>query len=562
MRGLLFACGWLLGGVAASQDGTIVVPDDLMDSIGVVLPERSNAGAAFVSDSFLPIVEVSSSCNVSIVFLWEGAGYQNSLGYFTYVDNPDGSITLTSSELVIGNASFPGAGTASTGDLYDLREADGSLRIFEAGEQIGFFVIADGWRQEPRVQDWDSLALEIPSTEPSENASVGRGCYTTLNELNPEFGVGAVDASRHLALIRFEGIPGFLAGDEFLVAGFEDLDRTRGSDDDFNDLVFVVTANPIEALEETEAFPYAEGDPDADGIEGLMDHYPFDGERAIVTRYPSNGHDVLAFEDNYPGFGDSDFNDAVLAHEFELVTNAAGEITDISGTLHLIARGAGYDHRIGIHLPGIAEGTTGTLQLERWDSSGDVPVQDLGRTVEDLVVNGQRRIEDLFPSTRDALPPIGGNQFTNTLSAAVERNAASVRFWLQFDQPQVAADFGAPPFDLYMGVFHGAEEYDIHRPGFASFEDRPSHLPVESGPEAFLSEQGEPWVFDIPSSWRYPLEQVRVWDSYLDYLPWVASSGEAFQDWYTRPIASPPLVSADLLDYIPTRSWGVDLPKP
>lgn len=550
----------------AAQDLHTPVPDSVLQTIGDVLPEQSSAGAAFVSDVYSPNLVISEPATVRAIFLWEGAGYRNSLGRFTYEDEPDGSVTILHSDLLIADASFWWPGTMEIGDTYDLRNPDGSLRVFQPGERVGFFVVADGWNQEALIQDWVAGEMPIPSSDPAENGAIGRGCYTSINKLNPEFAGGFVDESRHLAMIWFPGIAGFLGGDDFLVSGFEDLNRTGGSDDDFNDLVFAVTASPIDALEETEAYVFHPGDPDGDGVVGIDDAYPNDPNRAFVTRYPTNGTDVVGFEDQYPAIGDADYNDAVLAYFVEQVTSAEGDVTDVQMTLHLVGRGAGYDHLVGVHFPDLPADATGSIHLERFysDAGGTVILED-PRSIAELIASDARRIDDLFPSTTQALPPLPGVVFTNTQFGTIDRPAGSARMRMTFDEPVPASSLGTAPFDLYLGVKHGDEVWDVHFPGLPGFEDRPESLPAEevdgeSG--TFLDGNGYPWALRVPTDWRFPMEKVRIWNAYPQFDSWVATSGGAATGWYEHPVEGAGFVAEPLLNYVPTRDWSIDLPTP
>ncbi|MEM8713651.1 MAG: LruC domain-containing protein, partial [Planctomycetota bacterium] len=412
-----------LNSAAHAQDRQTVVPNSVVATIGDVLPEWSNAGAAYVSGNYTPNLVIDEPAEVSVILVWEGAGYRNSLGWFRYSEDSVGGIQILERGLIEADCSFPSAGSMQTGDTYDLRASDGSVRIFQPGDRVGFFLVADGFSREPVIGSWDPDTSPIPSASPSVNAGFGRGCYTTIDRINPERAQGAVDRSRHLALLWFPPEPGFLEGDPFLVAGFEDLNRLGNSDEDFNDLVFIVTASPVEALSGTEAFTFEPGDPDGDGVAGVDDHFPNDPTRATVVRTPSQGEHVVAFEDQYPLVGDADYNDVVLAFSTQTVMDASGDVKDVQVTYHLVARGAGYDHLVGLHLPDLASDAAGTLEVERWLSDAtqthELPA---ARRIEDLVLAG-RRIPDIFPSTYLALPPLDGATFTNTQAPGIERPA-------------------------------------------------------------------------------------------------------------------------------------------
>ena len=575
--------------LASAQDGGEFVPSSVLSRIGDLLPEQNNAGAAFLSDVYTPNIEVSEPAEVRLVFLHEGAGYRNSLGYFTYSDNADGSVTIHDSQLVIPDASY---GVVASGDYYHLRDEFGDVRLFQPGERIGFFLVANGWNSAASdIQNWDPMTPPlIPTADPQKNAGIGLGTYTSIRKINPEYGTGAVDEARHLAMIWFPAEPGFMGGEPYLVCGFEDLNRLKGSDDDFNDLVFVVSANPVEAIEETEAFVYSPGDADGDGVEGENDHYPNDPLRATVERQPALGEYVIGFEDQYPSLGDADYNDVVTAFHREATYAADGRLTDVQLTVHMVARGAGYDHELGWRF-GVPEGATGDVLIERYASGGEVASEVESGRIENLVADGELRLA-CFPSTQAVLPPPPGGTFTNTLSETIDAPAASARVRITFDVPQdidvnglfvnqvvetvedeqpvvteELVEYVYP--DLYLGVKHAGEVWDVHLPGYPGFADRPDHLPLEdlvlddgAGSQTFYDDEGRPWALLVPFEWRFPLEHVRVWEAYPQFDLWVQQSGWLYADWYEHPTKASGKLGFELFDYVPTRDWSVALPKP
>jgi LruC domain-containing protein len=556
----------LAGPAAVAQDFTVSVPTEVLETIGEILPERSNAGAAFISPSFDSNIVFSASATARIIFVHEGAGYQNSLGYFTYTVNGDGSITINSADMLIENATQNSVVTAGYG--YDLRDAGGAIRTFNAGERLGFFLIADGNRRASSiVSGWtydfsDGLGT-VPSSDPNVNRQRGRGLYTTVSSLNPEMLQGQPDKARHLALIEVPGVPGFLGGGDFLLCGFEDLRRTWGSDEDFNDLVFLVEASPISAISTSNLFRYEPNDPDGDGVKGVNDSFPNDADRATIERIPSTGHTVIAFEDQYPSIGDADFNDAVIAYVFELSKDANGNVKDILATFSLVARGAAYDHAFGLHIPGLPATATGTVDVQRFVSDSSNPVDLQQRTVQALIAAGTRRIEDIIGSSTVLLPPPSGQTFTNTLFDPVSANAGLTRVRITFDVAVPPTLLGAPPYDPFLFVDNPTypnTRVDIHLAGKPSFADRPAYLPLESGSGAFLDGNGFPWAIEVPNSWRYPMETVSIESAYPDFSTWRTSLGIDNLDWYDNAITGTGLVGPELGDLIPARGWTLDIP--
>lgn len=538
------------------------VPSSLLKTIGQILPEQSSAGASFVSDVYSPNLVVTEPATVSVTFVHEGAGYQNTLGYFTYEQELDGTLRILSRDLLFANASFAPQGTMKAGDTVVLGDAAGRERIFEPGERIGFFLVANGWVADPRIKTWTYDQPGIPDVSGAVNKLSGYGCYTSLNQTNPEFAAGRDELSRHVAMVRMNGVAGFLDGKDFFLTGFEDQNRTA-SDNDFNDLVFVVTATPFAAIAESDVLPFEPGDPDGDGVSGTSDHYPNDPERAFVTRYPTSGSTMVACEDQYPQAGDTDYNDAVVAYDFQIVTDRAGAVKDILGTFHLLARGASYDHAVGVHLPGVPDGATGTLRVERF-LSGDEPVHESepDRAVAAFITEDQRRVDTIFPSTLLALPPLPGRIYTNTKSETPERPPASARFLLTFDRAIAATALGVVPYDLYVDVIRGAERWDVHFPGRPGFPGRPARLPDESGPSSFLDPNGFPFLLELPTEWRFPLELVPVDVSYPSFTLWRTSYGKSGRSWYLSPTTKPGKISQPLSTYLPGRDWTLRLPTP
>jgi LruC domain-containing protein len=550
-------------GQADPRDGGFVeVPAPVLETVGRLLPERSNAGASFVSDLYSPNLLVTERAQVYVTFVWEGAGYRNSFGYFTYREEPDGRISIVSRDLVFPDASLPPQGKLATGVTQVLRDASGEPRVFEPGEKIGFFVVADGWSRDPRIRSWRFDAAPIPGETPLDNAGISLGSYTTIDRVNPELLKSRADLTRHVAMLRLEGIDGFLGGEDFFLVGIEDLNRATGADNDFNDVVVIVTASPIEAVTSTPVPVYRPGDPDGDGVEELADAFPNDPERAFINRFPAAGFGAVAFEDLYPNAGDADFNDAVVAYEFQVVSDSKGRVKDILGTFHLLARGASLDHRLGLHLPGLPEDAKGVVEVERF-LSGDDLVHEIGerRSIEEVIVRDLRRIPDLFPSTRAALDVSTGDGLANTWRPVPERSAASARIRIAFDEAIDANRLGSPPYDLYFSILIARDqEWDVHLPGKPGFAERPHWLPNEDREDSFLDENGMPFLLEVPATWKFPLERTHVEKAYPAFATWKASRGKTDADWYRRPTADKSILSDDLSVYVPVREWMLALP--
>lgn len=555
-------------------DAFVKLPKEVTNIVSTVLPESSKVGSSYLSEAFDPNLVISEPSNVFVTFVHEGAGYLNSVGYFTF-ETDGGDPVVVDRQLVFPNASYAdpgvgwGGGKLSPGDTVTLRDAAGKPRVFQPGERIGFFLVANGWSG-GAVKGWDPGAPALPFETAAKNAEVG--VMTTLDGLNPERSVGFAGVSRHVAMLQVAGIPAFEGGDDFLLIGFEDLRRDKGADDDFNDVVLLVRSNPVEAILTDTIVPRydpLDEDPDGDGVKGLADYFPDDPERAFVVRTPPSGWSVVAFEDMYPSHGDADYNDAVVEMAFEEVLDAKGELKDVVGTFHLVARGASLDHRFGVALHGVPEGVQGSVAFERFGSKGDHTLSGGSglddRAFADLDGVPSLLLDDVFPSTAAALVADDG-PFSNTTDPSNLSSPASARFALTFATAVPRAPLGLPPYDPFLAVVRGKELWDIHLPGFQGLPDRPASLPVEKGASAFLDADGYPFAVLVPKDWRYPLEKVRIdgpSGAYPDFATWRKTSGASAKGWYSTPAAAPEKRTIDpVAESLHARAWTLSAAAP
>jgi LruC domain-containing protein len=555
-------------------DSAVAIPDAVYDVVSTVFPERSSIGAGFLSDVYSPNLVVTEPAHVMATFVHEGASYRNALGYFTY--SSDGAkVTVHDAQLVFPNASYAdpnlgwGGGKLVPGDTVTLRDASGAVRLFEPGTRIGFFLVAGGWQSSTgTVAGWNSQAPKLPFLDPSSNATVANGVFTTLDELNPEVSTGNAAKARHVAMVRINAIEGFLGNEDFFLTGFEDQRRDKSSDNDFNDLIVIINADPPSAIENTNVQSYDDGDPDpdGDGVEGLQDLFPKDPERAFVVRTPATGYQTIAFEDNYPSVGDADYNDVVVQFAIEEVLSATGQVKDLAGTWHLVARGARHDHLFGLSIPNVPATATGFLSIERFASDGtQVEPETLGMHLFrkwDLDGLPTLRVDSIFPSTMAALSGEGASNHTNTLAPQPGVNPASARFILTFDTAIDRAPLGVAPFDPFIQVKHEDGNYDVHLPGKQPFADRPAHLPTETEAfTTFVDQDFFPWAMLVPYDWRYPLEGVHITDAYLPFATWRSSLGQLATDWYKQPSESSadPTVVTPLTETSRNRPWTLVL---
>lgn len=262
------------------------VSADLLQTISDALPqERGQIDQNFLNQAYDPNIRLSSESQLAVTFIDEGAGYRNSLGYFTFDDNTFSGLSFSdidtnssgiistseiaaingvTTSMVFPNTSLSGSGgRLNQGDTYVL--GGGSIdftdeswminngTIFQPNTNVGFFLTENGWNDygwgQGTVDGWDGTAGD-PRV------------YYTLDFLNPENrDIGSFDSdeymTRHVAL-TFES-----EDRNTLIMGFEDLYYL--GDRDFNDTIFLVRSDPTGAMAGTNVEVYSAPGPLAGG---------------------------------------------------------------------------------------------------------------------------------------------------------------------------------------------------------------------------------------------------------------------------------------------------------
>lgn len=188
------------------------VPEDIIPTVPCptlygrimqLFPERQlSENEELFADGAQKKVLLVKDTDLYITFIAEGAGYANTLGYYTYpVDSPPSSPADVELHVLFPNASDE---VLSSGNRLKIREEP-----FKSGTVVGFYLIIAGWQR------------------------------------------GVIDHNRQKFYTNFAWNPGArqqhilfeekTCGD--IVLAFEDLANTEESDGDYNDLLFTVSDN-------------------------------------------------------------------------------------------------------------------------------------------------------------------------------------------------------------------------------------------------------------------------------------------------------------------------------
>jgi LruC domain-containing protein len=491
-------------------------------------------------------IDAGKTAEVWVTFMNEGAGFENSVGFFTYdlqsvpTRNADGSNTLTSEQIFFPRAStsFPLPRSTTTGTTVYLGQFNGGTN----GLGIGFLVVANGWSGTGR-----SVTPAIPGVKSGQDKS---WIYYSLKALNPEcVGKDAKTCTldQHTILLN----DGTVTGSDNvvyqrLVLGIEDYKRTEaGCDHDFNDVLLAVHMTPSSSIGNLTSFPplisSTDPDTDGDGIKDSADEFPNDPAKAFSRYYPgSSTWGTLAYEDLWPALGDYDLNDVVVRYKSREILNAARSVTALELDLRLDARGGGLSNGFAISLPGILASNIASVVLTKEGVAVTDTVQLAGVTGEQ---NGV--VFEIFSNATDLMPADNSGACAVTGYRNTGQNCpvqAFVNYKLSVAFTTALATFPSAPYDAFIFNSNGsatAKGLEVHLPGkqptsradrslFGTQDDRS----VLGTTATYKSANGLPWALDIPAEWAYPYEFMDVVNVYPNIVPWAVSGGVSNKNWY------------------------------
>lgn len=470
------------------------VSQDLLDLINSSLPESRPVpqyNAQYLADEIETNTLLGDSAEVWVTFVHEGAGWTNTLGYYTYsLDSPPTSVDdIDEMYVIFPNVSFKyGGGNLTSGDKVYL----GS---FSKDTGIGWFLIPRGWNGSGVV-----------------NRSQVKYSDKTFNTFTSD------EYRQHTVLLKDDNR-------ELLLLGMEDTSRP-GGDNDFNDAVFYVTASPYSAiitdgLESTKT----DGNPDSDGdgVSDQNDEYPNDPDKAFNIYTPSeNTFGSLAFEDQWPSKGDYDMNDLVIDYNFKFVTNTANRAVQIDARLLLRAVGAQFHNGFGIELP-IAPSLVSQI-------TSDDPAMSL--SLENGPANATIMIFE------DAHNMIGSSGLINTVNGRSKVEVKEINFSIILTEPIAMSALGYAPFNPFI-TSNGDRTVEVHLPDKVptSLADMSLlgdiHDKSNSANQTYYrSYNNLPWAINLPESFEYPEEYAPINEAHKQFKAWAESGGTQYKDWY------------------------------
>ena len=411
-------------------------------------------------------IHVTEPANVTLCFVAEKAAAQNVLGYYCY---PTGRKPASPADIAAPVFVFPRIktnalkrGQAVRLKYFDENGVDRGYD-FPAGVSIGWVLYHNGWN--PKTGGiWTGEAAFYGDPD--------------LNTAEP------AEEKNHVALFKL---------DDMIFLGFEDWYNAWG-DGDCNDVIFQVKANPLRAI-------------DTD-IPEVPDTDPDPADEAYFIDYEG----TLAFEDNWPSYGDYDMNDVVVHYKATTYYTRNNEAVRTEDVFRLLWTGAVYRNGFG---------------YETSCSRSDVEMTGDGT----LEASGSKAVVLLFD---DAL--------TATADNTVQ---PEYRVGLKFRNPIPWKNYVPAPYNPFV-LSRSERNHEIHLPYYAPTEKMNTALLGTEKDQSdagkgiyYVSDKAYPFAIHITGDAPYviPTEMTSIDKFYPGFLPWVNSGGTKNKDWYMHPVA-------------------------
>lgn len=486
-------------GLPLYLDTPDVVTQDFLNDVSAALPSGLsvpiNNPQYLTTTNELDVV-VNQQSEVWVTFIGETAGFRNSLGYYVHdTANPPANVNqIDSIFVVLPNASLKNSrGELEVGDKVNLG-------VFDGGKTISWVLFRNGWNGTDvnvnTVKYYSRIDFNTSESDPTKRQHT----------------VQLIDYANQL-----------------LLNGFEDQNRTSGfSDEDFNDLLFYVSANPWDGIDDSDILPTGNcPDTDGDGLDDCQDEFPDDPERATRNTYEGS----LAYEDLWPSAGDYDFNDMVVDYEIDHILNASNDLVDIEADWTVKAVGAGYKNGFGVEFDGILPSAIASV-------SGQNLQENIVSNNSNGTENGSTNATVIFFENVFNIIQASSGSFINTLPANPYTTPVTLNTVINFVTPVDESVVGFPPYDAF--IFANATRgREIHLPGqdptnladgslfnFAADATDPANNYY------YKTENGLPWAINIAEPFDYPIEYIPINEAYLNFVQWAESGGTLNADWF------------------------------
>ena len=448
----------------------INVDATLKSYITTYFPEgKNNVGTNLVSDD--ADILIKEDANVVVNYFGGDTGAQSVFAYYCYSENA--SIDKIRQAAKHACVIFPNVHKSSLGNYsgvaVNLKYIDetGSFPEEEperipAGTKIGFLIWNDGWR----------------------GVKANGNMFYSTKSLNS-------DKISHTAIFAAKN----KAGDRVNVITMEDW---KNGENDYNDVAFVISSNPIAAIE--------------------VPDVPNPGDRQGTEMYSG----VLGFEDNWPEQGDYDLNDVVMKYQSSVDYNIDNKVLNIIDKFTLAWTGANYKNSFAYEVP-----------------------FDLSKASK-VTVNGSEASSysgNVITLFKDAKAELGVSNVNaeDMINQNIQEKTYTVS--IQFNNPTLDKSVVVAPYNPFIKVFNSATEVHLtdHKPTTGANNRFPSGADISRGDvdgAYFICKDGFPFAIHVDARLDASIlnldlkkENQRIDKTYPKFAEWAKTRDPQIKWW-------------------------------
>lgn len=448
----------------------INVDATLKSYITTYFPEgKNNVGTNLVSDD--ADILIKEDANVVVNYFGGDTGAQSVFAYYCYSENA--SIDEIRQAAKHACVIFPNVHKSSLGNYSGVAvnlkyiNETGSFPEEEperipAGTKIGFLIWNDGWR----------------------GVKANGNMFYSTKSLNS-------DKISHTAIFAAKN----KAGDRVNVITMEDW---KNGENDYNDVAFVISSNPIAAIE--------------------VPDVPNPGDRQGTEMYSG----VLGFEDNWPEQGDYDLNDVVMKYQSSVDYNIDNKVLNIIDKFTLAWTGANYKNSFAYEVP-----------------------FDLSKASK-VTVNGSEASSysgNVITLFKDAKAELGVSNVNaeDMINQNIQEKTYTVS--IQFNNPTLDKSVVVAPYNPFIKVFNSATEVHLtdHKPTTGANNRFPSGADISRGDvdgTYFICKDGFPFAIHVDARLDASIlnldlkkENQRIDKTYPKFAEWAKTRDPQIKWW-------------------------------
>ena len=233
---------------------------------------------------------------------------------------------------------------------------------------------------------------------------------------------------------------------------------------------------------------------------------------------------IYSMEDLWPYMGDYDMNDFVFKiHAITKYVNSSNRIEKMTFELTPLASGSTMKLSAALQLDAVAEGIASIV------STGSIARVDNGHTQANFILF--ENVHSLFG--------LSDHSIVNTFNGQPRIETSSYTFEISFTSPVEQNQVSVDKLNFYsiVGEIDSTDRHEIHLAGYS-----PSSK-VLKATGSYKDENNMVWALMLPtSSYKYPAENVKIFDAYPKFMDWARSGGKDFTDWFLNPADSTELL--------------------